>query len=126
MESLHNQILSLNTKIDAVYRVIEKLDRKFSHALADSSLVDKVEITDIPGNNMKIEGPHFQASLNLHPEMGHKDILLDGMYPESNIQVGEQQITQEIQMQRLTAQLTAAYNRIAALEELLLLKRISS
>ncbi|CCH65285.1 hypothetical protein RINTHM_8220 [Richelia intracellularis HM01] len=126
MESLHNQILSLNTKIDAVYQVIEKLDRKFSHALADSSLVDKVEITDIPGNNMKIERPHFRASLNLHPEMGHKDILLDGMSPESNIQLGEQQITQEIQMQRLTAQLTAAYNRIAALEEQLLLKRISS
>ena len=128
MESLHNQILSLNSKIDAVYRLIEKLDRKFSHALTDSSVVNKIEVMDIPipRNNIKVERPHFRANLNLHPDVGHKDILLDGMYPENNIQAGEQQITQEIQMQRLTAQLTAAYNRIAALEEQLLLKRINS
>jgi hypothetical protein len=33
-------------------------------------------------------------------------------------------ITPEIQVQRLTAQLTAAYNRIAALEEQLLSRRV--
>jgi len=32
-------------------------------------------------------------------------------------QSGEKELTPEIQIQRLTAQLTAAYNRIAALEE---------
>jgi hypothetical protein len=33
-------------------------------------------------------------------------------------------MTQDIQIQRLTAQLTAAYNRIAALEEQLVANRI--
>jgi hypothetical protein len=41
-----------------------------------------------------------------------------------NLQAGDKLLTPEIQIQRLTAQLTAAYNRIAALEEQLLLKRI--
>ena len=39
-------------------------------------------------------------------------------------QSGEKIISPEIQIQRLTAQLTAAYNRIAALEEQLLRERI--
>jgi hypothetical protein len=41
-----------------------------------------------------------------------------------NFQAGERQITTDIQIQRLTAQLTAAYNRIAALEEQLMRQRI--
>jgi hypothetical protein len=51
-------------------------------------------------------------------------VLADSIYPDQNPQGGEKNITPEIQIQRLTAQLTAAYNRIAALEEQLLLKRI--
>jgi hypothetical protein len=38
-------------------------------------------------------------------------------------QIREQDLSPQIQIQRLTAQLTAAYNRIAALEEQLLAKR---
>ncbi len=49
---------------------------------------------------------------------------MDGIYPDTSLQTGDKNITPEIQIQRLTAQLTAAYNRIAALEEQLLLKRI--
>ena len=43
---------------------------------------------------------------------------------DMNRQGGDKNITPEIQIQRLTAQLTAAYNRIAALEEQLLRERI--
>jgi hypothetical protein len=52
----------------------------------------------------------------------HKDILSDGIV-EMNYQTTDKQITPEIQIQRLTAQLTAAYHRIAALEEQLLRQR---
>lgn len=59
--------------------------------------------------------------------MEHKDILLDGNDGESNAgQKGEQALSPDIQIRRLTAQLTAAYNRIAALEEQLLACRIHS
>lgn len=55
--------------------------------------------------------------------MEHKDVLTDGIYLDMHRQSGDN-ITPEIQIQRLTAQLTAAYNRIAALEEQLLRERI--
>ena len=54
----------------------------------------------------------------------HKDILLDDSYFDKNSQSLEKELSAEIQIQRLTAQLTAAYNRIAALEEQLLSKRM--
>jgi hypothetical protein len=56
-------------------------------------------------------------------ELKHKDILLDGV-AEISYQTIDRQITPEIQIQRLTAQLTAAYHRIAALEEQLLRQRV--
>ncbi|WP_009633016.1 hypothetical protein [Synechocystis sp. PCC 7509] len=55
--------------------------------------------------------------------MEHKDVLADNSSkyaPKS----GEKELTPEIQICRLTAQLTAAYNRIAALEEQILAQRI--
>jgi hypothetical protein len=60
----------------------------------------------------------------LNSELEHKDVLIDGVYLEMNRQSGERNLSPEIQIQRLTAQLTAAYNRIAALEEQLLRERI--
>lgn len=53
------------------------------------------------------------------PTYGDKDILNDDE-PNSVFHRG---MSPEAQIQRLTAQLTAAYNRIAALEEQLLTKR---
>jgi hypothetical protein len=59
--------------------------------------------------------------------MEHKDVLIDGTSEMSNShQNGEKALSADIQVQRLTAQLTAAYNRIAALEEQLLARRIHS
>ncbi len=54
----------------------------------------------------------------------HKDILTDGISLDMNRQGGDHNLTPEIQIQRLTAQLTAAYNRIAALEEQLMKVRV--
>jgi len=57
--------------------------------------------------------------------MGHKDVLMD----ESDwkqvfeLESEPQVISSELQVRRLTAQVTAAYNRIAALEEQLLAHR---
>nr|WP_238718269.1 hypothetical protein [Petrachloros mirabilis] len=53
---------------------------------------------------------------------GHKDVLVDSEQPDLGDR-SERVLSPEIQIQRLTAQLTAAYNRIAVLEEQLLAQR---
>jgi hypothetical protein len=56
--------------------------------------------------------------------IAQQDILIDSSGVEiSHHQIKEQDLSPQVQIQRLTAQLTAAYNRIAALEEQLLAKR---
>ncbi|NES66594.1 MAG: hypothetical protein F6K24_15710, partial [Okeania sp. SIO2D1] len=59
-------------------------------------------------------------------ELEHKDVLVDDDYMNQGSQNMDGELTSEIQIQRLTAQLTAAYNRIAALEEQLLSRRIKT
>jgi hypothetical protein len=56
--------------------------------------------------------------------MEHKDVLVDNYSSEASMYSGEKALSPEIQIQRLTAQLMAAYNRIAALEEQLLAQRV--
>lgn len=123
MEPLQKQVQILNQKVDALYQVMEQLDGKVSRALSECCL-DKISETrnDFPENSEH----HYplKGYVNFNPEFEHKDVLADSIYPDKNPQGGEKNITPEIQIQRLTAQLTAAYNRIAALEEQLLLKRI--
>jgi hypothetical protein len=54
----------------------------------------------------------------------HQDVLGNNDYLDDMVQCDPPNMTEEIQIRRLTAQLTAAYNRIAALEEQLVSKRI--
>lgn len=54
----------------------------------------------------------------------HKDILEDREDFEGDSREDDNRLAPEMQVQRLTAQLTAAYSRIAALEEQLLSQRI--
>lgn len=69
--------------------------------------------------------PHPVAENHLGAERTgwHKDILIDDDYSESNPVRPEPTLTPEVQVQRLMAQLTAAYNRMADLEEQLLALR---
>ncbi|MBE9249244.1 hypothetical protein IQ226_08720 [Dolichospermum sp. LEGE 00240] len=114
MESLEKQILTLSQKVSAVYEVIERLDMRLSQALSDSSL------RQLPAIEHYLEK---KPPVNELKELKHKDILLDGV-PEMNYHTTDKHITPEIQIQRLTTQLTAAYHRIAALEEQLLRQRV--
>ncbi|TAF04134.1 MAG: hypothetical protein EAZ77_16135 [Nostocales cyanobacterium] len=123
MESLQKQILTLTDKVDALYQVIENLDRKLSQGLSDCFLEPKQpQENDL--DNHEAETFHLRTQMSFAADLEHKDVLIDGIYPEMNLQAGDKQITPEIQIQRLTAQLTAAYNRIAALEEQLMRQRI--
>ncbi len=125
MEPLQKQVLTLSQKLDALYQVIEQLDGKVSQALSDCSLA-KEESRDNFLENGSDRRYQLKGHTSFNSDLEHKDVIADGIYSDSNLQGGDKQITPEIQIQRLTAQLTAAYNRIAALEEQLLLKRINS
>ncbi|MCC5642514.1 hypothetical protein LC607_06025 [Nostoc sp. CHAB 5824] len=122
MEPLQKQILTLSEKLDALCQVIEQLDDKVAQAFSECSLAN-TQAKDNYQENSTAGGYQFKGRNNLSPEMEHKDVLTDGMYLDMHRQGGDN-ITPEIQIQRLTAQLTAAYNRIAALEEQLLRERI--
>lgn len=114
MESLQKQVLVIAAKIDALQQVVEQLTQKVTEAFADPRW---------PGNAN--QSPVGMLNRQFHdPSLTHKDVLVDNHQVESNGQNGERQLSPEIQIQRLTAQLTAAYNRIADLEENLLARRI--
>lgn len=136
METLQKQILTLSNKVEAIYAVIERLDMKLSQVLPHSSdLSDHTVIVpdslpslpDIIDDNLPSpEIPLYDLDQDeyIGTKWEHKDILNDVLYSEMNYQIGGQEITPEIQIQRLTAQLTAAYHRIAALEDQLLQERV--
>ena len=121
MEPLQKQVITLSHKVDALYQVIEKLSCKVSDALSECRLAP------IQGTNGSLEidrGDRYPAQgYSIKSKMEHKDILIDGTCLDTYRKSGEKELTQEIQIQRLSAQLTAAYNRIAALEEQLLAQR---
>ncbi|ALF53664.1 hypothetical protein ACX27_13765 [Nostoc piscinale CENA21] len=123
MEPLQNQILTLSHKLDALYQVIEQLDIKVAQAFTECSLA-KTSVKDNYQENSETFPYQFKGQISFNQELEHKDVLTDGAYIDMNRQGGDKILTPEIQIQRLTAQLTAAYNRIAALEEQLLRERI--
>ena len=120
MDLLQDQIAVLNIKVDALHQTIERLGSQITETLS--------EVKSIAGDKRPLpatyNGRSLPQSRAFDAEMEHKDVLSDSGYPELEHQSGERSLSPEVQIQRLTAQLTAAYNRIAALEEQLLSKRI--
>lgn len=122
MEPLQQQVTILSNKLDALYQIVDGLSGKVSDALSECRL------TPIGGNKETLgidsAGRYLNQSSIARPMMEHKDVLVDSNDLDNHIQTGEKELAPEIQIRRLTAQLTAAYNRIAALEEQLLARRI--
>lgn len=122
MEPLQKQVTTLSQKVDALYQVVDQLNAQVADALSECRLTP---MQDGNGNFLATENTGRYPSLGYSshkPAMEHKDVLTDN---NSNAnKSGEKELTPEIQIRRLTAQLTAAYNRIAALEEQLLAQRI--
>lgn len=121
MESLQKQILLVSAKIDALHQMVEQLSYKVSEVLADpNSASDRNSSLENLGTTYHA----FQKRNGLDAALEHKDVITDGSHLDAVRQTGEKQLAPEVQIQRLTAQVTAAYNRIADLEERLLAQRI--
>ena len=124
MDTLQIQISELTDKIDRLHQIIEQI----SHQVKELSLhQQQQQERDYHSlSNFEPTSSHF-ADLEERQEyhLTHKDILIDdNSSTSSTASNSEQNLAPEIQIRRLTAQLTAAYNRIAALEEQLLTYRI--
>ncbi|KPQ34378.1 MAG: Trimeric coiled-coil oligomerization domain of matrilin [Phormidesmis priestleyi Ana] len=114
---VEKQVLELSNKVDTLHQLLEQLTEQVSSiALMQSHSSGNSLMSDALAN----ASPRaVQRSVDL--TMTHKDILSD----EPNRLEGDKSgsphnLSPEIQIQRLTAQLTAAYNRMAALEEQIL------
>ncbi|XHX77779.1 MAG: hypothetical protein RBJ76_25640 [Stenomitos frigidus ULC029] len=112
----------MSTKVDALYQLIEQLSSKLSDVAVECKF-RAVQPQDSEGSAID-QHQSYQTYAGLGSSMEHKDVLADRNGIHSTTHSGERQLAPEVQVQRLTAQLTAAYNRIASLEEQLLSRRI--
>jgi hypothetical protein len=122
MDTIQTQINTLHGKVDTLHQLIEQLSTNLSQVLGEVKLmpVQAGGRTSFISNT----GRYGSYGRSSDPSMEHKDVLADHNAIESLSHSGEKMLSSEVQIQRLTAQLTAAYNRIAALEEQLLAQRI--
>jgi hypothetical protein len=124
MDLLKDQVAILALKIDSMQQTIEYLSNQTTEALSElrAQGIGRVESPSLDAS----AGWYSQQRSKLNEQMEHKDVLVDVRFPDTEQQSGDRPLSLEIQVQRLTAQLTAAYNRIAALEDQLLSKRMTS
>jgi hypothetical protein len=113
VETLQQQLTVVNIKIEAIHQKIEDISAQMDELLASVRFNGAVKAAD--GGDR----PNRSTS---RTEV-HRDVLMDDEPTPLSSSKG-QTISQELQMQRLMAQLTAAYNRIAALEEQLMSQRL--
>nr|WP_290226886.1 hypothetical protein [Trichocoleus desertorum] len=124
MDPVQEQVIALNTKVDGLQeQIIEHFNHRLSEAVAEMKLL---VMQNPQSTHPEVHGRHYPYSTHSSREMGmdHKDVLTDTSYPSMEDQSSERELAPEIQIRRLTVQLTAAYNRIAALEEQLLSQRV--
>jgi uncharacterized coiled-coil protein SlyX len=126
MDAVQKQIVALSHKVDALYQIIEQLNGKVGESLSEIRQTSRQETANSSFSANARSHGYSHPSL-LDSVMEHKDVLFDRRSElTSSHHNSENTISADIQVQRLTAQLTAAYNRIAALEEQLLARRIHS
>ena len=124
MDDIQRQLMELTNKVDSLYQIVEQLTQKIQDSWLENQQKKGGEaFSQIETVKSYSQSNHSNADLG----MEHKDILMDkSIWGKNSEQSYESTMSPEIQIRRLTAQLTAAYNRIAALEEQLLSKRIHS
>ncbi|MEM9542780.1 MAG: hypothetical protein AAGA60_25220 [Cyanobacteria bacterium P01_E01_bin.42] len=133
MENLQTQLNTLNSKVDALYQLVEQMSHQLKTLLAEpktalNTLEGAENLTSEPSlpihSPPRVTAPSRALTLD-ELSIGHKDVLED----EQNLDrlldynTSDRSLSPDLQIRRLTAQVTAAYNRIAALEEQLLARR---
>lgn len=121
MDTLQQQIGNLTVKVDTLHQLVELLSDRISVVISDCQSKSNGLY---PTHHSRASYAYMMGQGSLDAAMEHKDILVDSNGLDVALQGSEKQLSPEIQVQRLTAQLTAAYSRIAALEEQLFSQRV--
>ena len=125
MDALQRQILALTKKVDTLHQIIERASSQINQV--GSQRKQQRTQSALLATVASMTGHSTYNQRNLNSVIEHKDILRDSRNWEKELNPkSEQTLSSDIQIRRLTAQLTAAYNRIAALEEQILARRIHS
>lgn len=124
MSDDRREIATINRKVDDLYEMVERLSKQIDELLLNikhKAVSDAEQFERV----LQIQPHPLPQQNNLNEAMRHKDVLLDSRDWENPVSVEqENSLSSDLQIRRLTAQVTAAYNRIAALEEQLLTRRI--
>jgi hypothetical protein len=133
---MHPQWHLFEEKLERVIEILERLERQALATIAEvesTSLNSKTDLGKIDRYQSFAREVDHVLHGDLHAisnEDGHDrsllvhhDVLVDGNGMELEQHLQHTDLSPQVQVQRLTAQLTAAYSRIAALEEQLLAKR---
>ena len=123
MSTLQEQLNGLSAKVDELHQLIEQLSGRVSDIVTECRLGLEPAQQSGPEMISNYRSPRPNAT-KYNFDMEHKDVLVDGKGADVSNQNTERLLSPEVQIQRLTAQLTAAYSRIAALEEQLISQRI--
>ena len=122
MESLQEQVTVLTQKVDVLHQTVDQVHSHVSEILSATQARQLGDGILDDGHPVRVKSQI--SSQGAEPTIIHKDILVDSAYIDPERSGEELSLSPEVQIQRLTAQLTAAYNRIAALEEQLLASRV--
>ncbi len=117
IDVVQKQVLELSDKIDAIYGLLEQLTDKVAMI---ATLQNSSFSSDLGINTRVANLSPATVRRQVDPSMVHKDVLSDEPSLDGDKSSSPHNLSPEIQIQRLTAQLTAAYNRMAALEEQIL------
>jgi hypothetical protein len=118
MQPVEKKIEILANRVDDVYQI---LDRLHQHLLPESDTG-----TTWPESTAKTEQKQQFAKIDIQEPSDwliHQDVLVDNDHITGSYRRQETSLSPQSQIQRLTAQLTVAYSRIAALEEQLLARQ---
>ncbi len=123
MDLMYQKMKELDAKMEELQQVVHQLSEQISR------------VNSHPANEISPESESDSALSEMFPPtikseeytdlyMEHKDILVGGnSWQYNSYRYKQMGMTAEVEIRRLTAQLTAAYNRIAALEEQLFIKQ---
>lgn len=136
MDALQQKLVTLQEKVDAIYSLVEHTHQITLAMLPGTGndtrlrVVANVQAEQARLQDVTAEISAVDVALSAATDasaMTHKDILPDtsgwDRLPDYN--TSEHTLSPDLQIRRLTAQVTAAYSRIADLEEQLLARRSS-
>ncbi|MFK8182927.1 MAG: hypothetical protein AB8B99_06090 [Phormidesmis sp.] len=122
MDVVQKQVIELSEKVDTLHTLLEQLtDQVSGIASVQSESLKSASLNgDVGPDSGLVNVSPMAMKRATDPTMMHKDVLSDEPHMDGDKASTSTNLSPEVQIQRLTAQLTAAYNRMAALEEQIL------